>query len=336
MQPLAPIYSAQLMPKILLRYDMRAPAFGASAEVLYAAALEQASWADSRGFDAVQVSEHHGSDDGYLPSPIVLLGAIAARTQRLRLQIAALVLPLNDPLRVAEDLAVLDILSGGRVELVVVAGYVPAEFAMFDRALADRSALVEEGIGVLKRAWTGEPFVYRGRSVRITPRPLQRPRPPILLGGSSPAAARRAARIADGFVPAVKGVYADYLRELSRLGASAPPGGGQGPLFLHVCDDPERDWALIAPHALHEMNAYGRWMSETQTAGPYHPVQDAATVRQTGLYRVVTPEECIALAKELGPDGTLLLHPLMGGLAPELGWASLETFEAKVMPALAD
>jgi alkanesulfonate monooxygenase SsuD/methylene tetrahydromethanopterin reductase-like flavin-dependent oxidoreductase (luciferase family) len=322
------------VPKILLRYDMRAPGFGASPAELYAAALEQAAFGDAQGFDAVQLSEHHGTDDGYLPSPLVLAAAIAGRTARIRLEIAALILPLHDPLRVAEDVAVLDLASGGRVELVIGAGYVPGEFAMFDRAIADRPRLVEEGMRALELAWTGEPFEYRGRIVRVTPRPLQRPRPALALGGSSPAAARRAARLADRFLPAVPSLWKPYRAERERLGLPVPPAGKVGPLFLHVAEDPDSAWDRIAPHALHEANAYGRWMAETGTAGPYRPLADADALRSSGLYRVVTPDECVALAESLGAHGTLLLHPLMGGLAPELGWSSLELFAAKVLPRI--
>jgi hypothetical protein len=82
------------------------------------------------------------------------------------------------------------------------------------------------------------------------------------------------------------------------------------------------------------VNGYGRWMSQTGTAGPYVPATDAAVLRASGLYRVVTPDECVTLAEKLGPDGTLLLHPLMGGLAPELGWASLELFASRVWPRI--
>jgi alkanesulfonate monooxygenase SsuD/methylene tetrahydromethanopterin reductase-like flavin-dependent oxidoreductase (luciferase family) len=322
------------MTRILLRYDMRAPAFGAPPAALYAAALEQAAFGDAQGFDAVQLSEHHGADDGYLPSPLVLAAAIAGRTSRIRLEIAALILPLHDPLRVAEDVAVLDLASGGRVELVIGAGYVPAEFAMFERALADRPRLVEEGIRALESAWTGEPFEYRGRTVRVTPRPLQRPRPPLALGGSSPAAARRAARLADRFVPALPYLWKLYREERERLGLPVPPTGRVGPLFLHVAEDPDAAWARIAPHALHEANAYGRWMTETGTAGPYRPMADADALRASGMYRVLTPDACVALAEELGPSGTLLLHPLMGGLDPELGWSSLELFARRVLPRI--
>jgi alkanesulfonate monooxygenase SsuD/methylene tetrahydromethanopterin reductase-like flavin-dependent oxidoreductase (luciferase family) len=322
------------MPKLALRYDLRAPQhLGVRAEALYAAALEQCAWADRLGFERVVLSEHHGADDGYCPSPLVLAAAIAGRTSRLRLQIAALILPLHDPLRVAEDVAVLDLASGGRSELVIGAGYRQAEFEMFDRQLARRGALVEEGVEALKRAWTGEPFEYRGRSVRVTPRPLQRPRPPILLGGSTKVAARRAARIADGFLPSLPQLWESYREECERLGVpcGAPAASG-GALFLHVAEDPEAAWARIAPHALHEMNSYGRWLSEGSAAGPYAPTTDAVSLRQAGLYRVLTPDECLALARGLGPNGGLVFHPLMGGLSPDLAWASLELFASKVLP----
>ncbi len=322
------------MPQIMLRYDMRAPGFGTPAATLYGAALEQCAWADAQGLDRIQLSEHHGADDGYLPSPLVMAAAIAGCTRRLRLQIAAVILPLHDPLRIAEDIAVLDLVSGGRVEVVVGAGYVPTEFAMFERRLEDRPALVEEGVEVLKSAFTGEPFAYRGRRVRVRPRPVQRPRPPILLGGSSKAAARRAARIADGFVPALPHFYKDYLAELERLGKPAVPGGRAGPMFLHVSEDPDKTWARIAPHALHEVNSYGRWLHGTGTAGPFQPTEDADGLRTSRTYRVVTPDECVALAEKLGPTGALMLHPLMGGMPPELGWESLELFAAKVLPRI--
>ena len=91
--------------RLSLRYDMRAPAFGPPVQALYAAALEQSEWAEGHGFESVNLTEHHGSDDGYCPSPLVLAAAIAGRTRSLRILVAALVLPLYDPIRLAEDLA---------------------------------------------------------------------------------------------------------------------------------------------------------------------------------------------------------------------------------------
>jgi alkanesulfonate monooxygenase SsuD/methylene tetrahydromethanopterin reductase-like flavin-dependent oxidoreductase (luciferase family) len=324
------------MPILTLRYDLRCPAFSKRSHAeLYATALEQCAWADRLGFASVTLSEHHGSPDGYLPSPLVFGAAVAARTKGLRLQLAALIAPLHDPIRLAEDIAVLDVVSGGRAIPVLSGGYVESEFRAFGRSLAERAGVMDEIVPFLERAWSGEPFEHRGRTVRVTPRPLQRPRPPIWMGGSSAAAARRAARFADHFMPSLPEFWEPFRRERLRLGKPDP-----GPLpptlgsFLHVAEDPEAAWESIAPYAMHEMNAYGRWMAEAGTAGPYRPVEDPGRLRATGAYPVLTPDEVIERARALGPTGAILLHPLMGGMDPELSWASLELFESKVLPAL--
>lgn len=106
-------------PRLALRYDMRAAPFGCSHEQLYLAMLEQVRWADRMGCHSVIFSEHHGSDDGYLPSPVVAAAAAAGATARISIMISALILPLYDTVRPAEDLAVLDLISGGRLELVI-------------------------------------------------------------------------------------------------------------------------------------------------------------------------------------------------------------------------
>ena len=116
-----------------ITFDMRAPAFGAPASRLYAAALDQCAWADALGFDYVGIGEHHAADDGYLPSPIVFASAAAARTTRIRLRPSVLLAPLYDPIKLAEDLAVLQILSGGRLVVGIGAGYRPVEFEMFGK-----------------------------------------------------------------------------------------------------------------------------------------------------------------------------------------------------------
>jgi hypothetical protein len=145
-----------------LKYNLRCPEWGTPAPELYGAAIEQAAWADDVGFDSIHLMEHHGSDDGYCPAPIPLAAAIAARTRRILIRIRALVLPLHDPVRVAEDFAVVDVISHGRFELVVAAGYVAREFEMFGRDISNRAQLLEDGIAVLKHAWTGEPFDIQG------------------------------------------------------------------------------------------------------------------------------------------------------------------------------
>lgn len=322
------------MTYLVLKYDMRAPDFGAPREALYQAAIEQAAWADSQGFGTLMLAEHHGSEDGYLPAPIALASAIAAVTEEIRLRVQALIAPFHDPLRLAEDLAVLDIISDGRAEITAAGGYVPAEFEMFGVGLGERGRRVEEAVETLRRAWSGEAFTFRGREVRVTPRPLQDPIP-IALGGASEAAARRAGRIADAFIPAMPELNDVYRRECEKHGRRAAPPERMGPVFLHVAEDPDRAWAQIAPHALYETNAYGRWMAESMgDRSVYTQVEDAEQLRQSGAYAVVTPEECLAIARDLGPGGRLAFHPLMGGMDPELGWDCLELVAEEVIPHL--
>jgi alkanesulfonate monooxygenase SsuD/methylene tetrahydromethanopterin reductase-like flavin-dependent oxidoreductase (luciferase family) len=280
----------------------------------------------------VVLSEHHGVEDGYLPAPVTLAAAIAGRTRRIPINIAALLVPLHDPIRLAEQLAVVSLASGGRLSFVAGQGYRDEELRMAGVDPRERGRLLEEYVEVMRKAWTGEPFEWRGRTIRVTPRP--RSQPMILLGGSTEKAARRAARLRTGFFPAVGDPrLADaYREECARLGHDAGfvmlPGG---PGFVHVSEDPERDWARIAPHALYDAQTYASWQTPGQRSSVHVEARTVEDLRRSGVYRVVTPEECVELA---GTSGAIVLHPLMGGLPPALGWQSLELFAAKVLPRL--
>src|ERR1700683_1545984 len=150
-----------------LRYDFRNPAFaGTSMADRYAAALDMAAWADSLGAVSIAVSEHHGSADGYLPSPLPMLAAMAARTSEVHFMVAALIAPFYDPIRLAEDMVVLDNLSRGRIDLIIAGGYVHEEFAMFGVPKNERAKRVTEVVATLKAAFSGEPFEFRGRTVQ--------------------------------------------------------------------------------------------------------------------------------------------------------------------------
>ena len=254
------------MALLNIRYDFRCPDIcPVPVEELYHAAIEQAVWAEDLGFVSVTLSEHHGSDDGYLPSLVALASAIAARTENIHIMLAALIAPMHDPLRIAEDLAVLDRISKGRISVTVAGGYVPSEFEMFGYTTSDRVRLTVEMVETLKAAWTGEPFEFRGRTVRVTPTPYQNPRPAIWLGGSGEKAARRAARIADGFLPTMPEFWDFYRDEVIQLGRDDPgPATSGGVGYLHITHDPDATWAKVAPHALHEMNAYGQWAARVR------------------------------------------------------------------------
>jgi alkanesulfonate monooxygenase SsuD/methylene tetrahydromethanopterin reductase-like flavin-dependent oxidoreductase (luciferase family) len=324
------------MPLFMLRYDLRCPSFGKQSHAeLYQTALDQCEWGDRNGFLSVTLSEHHGSPDGYLPNPMLMAAAVAARTKKLRIMISALIAPLHDPIALAEDLAVLDLLSGSRVTPVLAGGYVKSEFDCFGKKLSDRKAYMDEIAELLTKAWTGEPFEYKGRTVRVTPRPAREPRPVIWMGGSSAAAARRAARSADYFIPSEARYFEIFREERARLGKPDPgPLPEEGDNFLYVAEDPDAAWEKIAPYLLHETNSYGQWVQEAGTDSPYEVFENTDDLRVSGRYPVMTPEAVVEKAKGMGPMETLLLHPLAGGMDPELSWESLHLFESKVLPAL--
>jgi probable F420-dependent oxidoreductase len=167
--------------------------------------IAEAELAEASGFDSCFFGEHHQDRDGFLPSPLIVASAVAARTRRLRIGTSVILLPLHHPVRVAEDAATLDIVSKGRLVLGVGIGYQPADFRAFAVPMEQRVARFEESLEILRRCWMGERFSFRGahftlEDVQILPRPIQQPGPPLWIGASAPAAARRAARMADGFV----------------------------------------------------------------------------------------------------------------------------------------
>src|SRR3954454_4227027 len=147
----------------MMRFDLRAPASGAPRAELYAAALDMAAWAETRGCLSAVLCEHHTSDDGYLPSPLILASAMAARTTTLPITVAVVLLPLYDPVRLAEEMVVLDLISKGRVLYVAAIGYRPAEYDMYGIDYHRRGKIGDEKLGILLKAKTGEPFTHEGR-----------------------------------------------------------------------------------------------------------------------------------------------------------------------------
>jgi alkanesulfonate monooxygenase SsuD/methylene tetrahydromethanopterin reductase-like flavin-dependent oxidoreductase (luciferase family) len=325
--------------KIGLRYDMRAPAFGAPATELYAAAVEQCAWADRLGFDYVHLAEHHAAEDSYCPSPLILAAAIASRTDRIELHFSALVVTMHDPIRLAEDLAVLDVITGGgRISVTAGIGYRPLEFELFGVDYRTRAQRFEQALGVLRDAWSGNEFSYRGATVRVTPAPVTPGGPPVHLGGSAIPSARRAARLGYGYRPTSEHLYETFQRECRELGRPAPePFSRHVPAFVYVTEDPDRDWPILAPHVLHASNLYARWARERPNApanGPWRELSGVADLKADPNLWVITPEECVRRARELRGIDELRFHPLLGGLPPELSWRSLKLFEAKVLPNL--
>ncbi|MFN8626597.1 MAG: LLM class flavin-dependent oxidoreductase [Candidatus Binatia bacterium] len=313
-----------------LRYELRVPSFTSTTFAeQYAACLDQCAWADELGPVTVLLSEHHGIDDGYCPSPITLAAAIAGRSKRLSILLSIVVLPMHNPVELAEQIVVLDLLTQGRLTMGIGLGYRAEELAMAGVGVKDRGKIAEEYMGVLRQAWTGEPFEWRGRTIRVTPK-LQHPLR-IMAGGNDKAAARRAARLRVGFYPGVIDPVAveTYRDECARLGFEGfvqPPGGAA---FLHVTEDPNRDWERVGPYVLYEARLYGEWQAPPGTFRPESITLDM--LRQNPAYRVVSPEQCIELMQE---GSRCFFHPLVCGMPPALGWESLRLFEKKVLPYL--
>jgi alkanesulfonate monooxygenase SsuD/methylene tetrahydromethanopterin reductase-like flavin-dependent oxidoreductase (luciferase family) len=321
------------MPVTVVRLNLVDPdATPESLSRRYRAAVEMAAFADEKGIDTVQTEEHHGAANGWLPSPLTFAGAVLGATRRIAVTVSALIVPLYDPLRLAEDIAVLDLVSGGRLVTVAGIGYRPEEYAGLGREWKRRGALQDEALETLLAAWTGEPFEYRGRTVRVTPRPYTRPHPTLLVGGSSKAAARRAARLGLPFFPSahlpeLEAYYKERLVEYGTEGWTMMPAA-ETPL-LHIAEDPDRAWAEYGGHFLHEARTYASW----QSAGIRSAVRSAAAtvgeLRAEGVYRIVTPDECVALGLD-----NYVLHPLAGGMPVEEGWRGLRLFAEQVLPRL--
>jgi len=272
-----------------LWYDFRNPPPSTrSFESLYRASLEQIAWAEQLGFDSVWLTEHHFVDDGYTPSPLVIAAAIGERTKRMRIATNLMLLPLADPVRIAEDSAALSILTDGRFDLGVGLGYRQLEFDYFGRKLAHRPSLMEEGVAILRQAWSGEPIRVNGKrfridGLRVAPRPNKPPR--LFMGGMAEPAIARAARIGDGFL-STGGIGHDvYLERLAGHGRDPADGVIVAGHWAIIAPDPEREAATVGPHVLHQANQYIEWGA----FGPPESVPrfpDAAAAIAQGLYEL--------------------------------------------------
>ncbi|MFI9294830.1 LLM class flavin-dependent oxidoreductase [Streptomyces gardneri] len=323
------------MPFSVVRFNLVDPrATPESLSARYRAAVEMAAYADAHGVDTVQTEEHHGVANNWLPSPFAFAGAVFGATKRIAVTVSAIIGPLHDPLRLAEDIAVLDLLSGGRLVTVAGIGYRPEEYEERGVDWGRRGKLQDLLLETLLTAWTGEPFTYQGRTVRVTPRPLTQPHPMLLVGGSSKAAARRAARLGLPFFPSahlpeLEAYYRERCAEYGTEGWTMMPAE-ETPL-LHLSEDPDRTWAEYGEHFLHEARTYASWQSKDITSAVRSTATTVEELRAEGVYRVVTPDACVALGLE-----SLVLHPLCGGMPVEEGWRSLRLFCEGVLPRLKD
>ncbi|MGV0870795.1 LLM class flavin-dependent oxidoreductase [Mycolicibacterium sp. XJ879] len=309
-----------------IRFDMRAPEFGAPSRDLYAAAIDMSAWAEQHGCLAAVLCEHHGSEDGYLPAPLMLASAIAARTERLMLNVVV-ILPFYDPVRLAEDIAVLDIISNGRASYVFGLGYRPEEFEHFGIDRSRRGALADEKLALLRSLLTGRAVVHDNRRILVSPPPHTPGGPALMWGGASLAAARRAGRyglglLANGSVTGMQEAYEAACREYGHepAGTLLPPP--DTPTVTFVADDVDAAWDQIGEHLLHDAQMYAEWNPGNDTSAGISAADDVAQLRSDFTsHRIID----VAEATEILCNGGLLnLSPLCGGIPPDVAWPYLQ------------
>lgn len=327
---------------VVTRFDFRAPGAGAEERRdRYRAALDLARYAEETGHDAINLSEHHASDDGYLPSPLIAASAVAAITSRVQIAVWALVAPLYEPMRLAEDIAVLDHLASGRVSFTFGLGYRPVEYALHSRAWKKRGARLEEQLEVMLAAWRGEPVgdepADGSARALATPRPFSDPHPLIFLGGGG-AAARRAGRLGMNYQPqlddpALTEVYRSECRvhgnEPGLVVAPIP-----GPATVFCAEDPDAFWEELGHHLLADAEAYRSWQFGPGRSSFVHSdARTAEDLRDEGVYLVATPDDLVRRVRS-GELGLLSCHPFCGGMPIEVGRESMRLLGEKVLPAV--
>jgi alkanesulfonate monooxygenase SsuD/methylene tetrahydromethanopterin reductase-like flavin-dependent oxidoreductase (luciferase family) len=307
---------------------------------LYAEHLDFIAWTESLGFEAVWLAEHHGIDDGYLPSPLMLAAAIAARTKKLRISTGVGLAPFYHPVRLAEDTAVLDVLSGGRAELALGLGYLPAEFRAYGLDFEGRGRLADELIQIVRRLWQGERVSFAGEffaldAARIRPLPVQQPGIPLFIGGVAQPGFRRAARHGDGYIGPVEN-WPAYLAEVRACGkddsAARIVSMSASDMWLIVSEDPERTLHEVAPHAHYQVDTYAEWQEDE---GWGLERMDLETFKQSGLLKVFTPEQAIAYLEsrlQAAPIEAFCMQAPAGFPLSRLA-EHAELFARKVLPA---
>ena len=311
-----------------LRFDMRAPSIGAPPTDLYAAASDMSAWAETRGCVAAVLCEHHCADDGYLPSPLLLGSAIAARTEQLMLNLV-IILPFYDVARLAEDMSVLDHISAGRASYVFGIGYRQEEFDHFGVSLSERGRLADEKLGQLRRLLSGEEVVHGGRRMKVTPQPRTPEGPTMMWGGASLAAARRAGRnglglLANGVVPGMKEAYEKASRE-----AGFEPGFMLLPerdtaTNVFVADDVDGAWEEIGKYLLHDAMAYGEWNPDNTVSANITQAKTVDELRASSRTHVILSVD--EAADRVAGGEVVNLSPLCGGMPPEIAWPYLKRF----------
>lgn len=313
----------------------------------YREALEEVTRAEELGFESVWMEEHHSVTNHYWPSPLPVLAGFATRTTRMRLGTDILVAPFYHPVRLAEDAAMLDVMSGGRFVLGIAIGYKPDEFALYGAELEKRGARFEEQLAIMKALWTQEAVSFQGAYYRVEgrlePKAISRPHPPVWIGGWGDITLRRAATLADNWIP---GPTADLPRLLAgkqQFLANRKAAGRT---------DPVTEWPLTRDVIIADTDREARELAEKHIMISYrkeyaggwrHPFIDAAIATDLdGLMKdrflIGGPEQVIrALRPFVSEYGMthLICRVFFPGLPHRHIMRELELLAREVLPAFA-
>jgi len=311
----------------------------------YRDALEEVTRAEGLGFDSAWMEEHHSVPDHYWPSPLPVLAGFATRTSRLMLGTDILVAPFYHPVRLAEDVALLDLMSGGRITLGIAIGYKPDEFGLYGAEIEKRGARFEEQLAIMKGLWTEERLDFKGRYYsiegRLEPKPLTKPHPPVWIGGWGELALKRAATLADNWIP---GPTADLTRLLAgkktflenRRAAGRAEPVGEWPLTRDVIiADTDRQARELAE--THIMVAYRK----EYAGGWRHPFIDASIATDpdrlmADRFVIGGPDQCVRQIRRF-VEQYGMTHLICRLFFPRMPHAhimrELELLSREVMPA---
>jgi alkanesulfonate monooxygenase SsuD/methylene tetrahydromethanopterin reductase-like flavin-dependent oxidoreductase (luciferase family) len=294
----------------------------------YARSLELIEEAERLGGAYVFLGEHHLSPDGYIPQPLTFAAAIAARTTQIRIGTEVLLASIRHPLHIAEEAAVIDVLSNGRVELGLGSGYVPKEFDAFGVDRASRFTLLDRAVTEVRRLLADV----------VTPRPVQA-EIPIWCGYNFPVGARRAGRMGTNLMSLVPWAVEPYLEGLAEGGYDPGRARMGGLLDLIVSDDPERTRSLAQPHIECQAAAYAEFFAEVDRYEGREPAPPLGGSGALDSYQILTPEDAITSIKERTqgmPVEFVTPWLSIGGMPDELAVEHITLTMTKVAPALAD
>jgi alkanesulfonate monooxygenase SsuD/methylene tetrahydromethanopterin reductase-like flavin-dependent oxidoreductase (luciferase family) len=317
-------------------FDLRNPASsGLSTAALYGATLELCEEADQLGCHSLWLSEHHRFDDGYLPQPLTFAAAVAARTRRARIGTAIAIAPLHPPADIAEQATIVDLLSSGRLDLGLGAGYRVPEFELFGAELARRYTATDDCVRALRRFWA---------EGVTTPAPAQR-RVPIWMGYAGPQGARRAGRLGEGLLTAHPDSWPHYRDGLIEGRHDLATGRMTGGVQAWITDDPERDWPVVRRHLAAQVDSYRRHMVEG-TDQPLPRAVDPDRLRDREInptplsyFIFGTPDEVAARLRSAlvdAPIETVFLWASIGGMPLDLAARHVRAVCTELAPRLAD